>query len=35
MVFPIRLANLAEPVFGGLVDHVIGEVRRRNAPELE
>ena len=35
MVFPIRLADLAEPVFGGLVDHVIGEVRRRNAPELE
>jgi NADP-dependent 3-hydroxy acid dehydrogenase YdfG len=35
MVFPIRLANLAEPVFGGLVDHVIGEGRRRNAPELE
>ncbi|HEY1455289.1 MAG TPA: SDR family NAD(P)-dependent oxidoreductase [Candidatus Dormibacteraeota bacterium] len=29
MVAPIRLAHLAEPVFGGLMDHAIGEVRRR------
>ena len=33
MVFPLRLAQLAEPVFGGLMDHAIGEVRRRNLPE--
>jgi short-subunit dehydrogenase len=35
MVFPIRVAHLAEPVFGGLLDHALGEVRRRNVPELE
>lgn len=34
MVFPIRLVGLAEPVFGGLMDHAIGEMRRRNLPEL-
>jgi NADP-dependent 3-hydroxy acid dehydrogenase YdfG len=33
MVFPIRLANLAEPVFGGLMDQVLGEIRRRRSPE--
>jgi NADP-dependent 3-hydroxy acid dehydrogenase YdfG len=33
MVFPIRLAHLAEPVFGGLMDHAIGEVRRRALPD--
>ena len=33
MVFPLRLAQLAEPVFGGLMDHAIGEVRRRSLPE--
>jgi len=30
MVVPVRLAHLAEPVFGGLMDHAIGEIRRRN-----
>ena len=35
MVAPVRAAHLAEPVFGGLLDHVLGEVRRRNRPELE
>jgi len=33
MVLPLRLAHLAEPVFGGLMDHAIGEVRRRNLPD--
>jgi short-subunit dehydrogenase len=33
MVVPLRLAHLAEPVFGGLMDHAIGEVRRRNLPD--
>lgn len=33
MVFPVRLAQLAEPVFGGLMDHAIGEIRRRNLPD--
>lgn len=33
MVMPLRLAHLAEPVFGGLMDHAIGEIRRRNLPE--
>ena len=32
MVFPMRLVHLAEPVFGGLMDHAIGEARRRNLP---
>lgn len=32
MVFPLRLGHLAEPVFGGLLDHAMGEVRRRNLP---
>jgi NADP-dependent 3-hydroxy acid dehydrogenase YdfG len=30
IVFPMRLVHLAEPVFGGLMDHAIGEARRRN-----
>jgi NADP-dependent 3-hydroxy acid dehydrogenase YdfG len=30
MVFPLRLAHLAEPVFGGLMDHALGEIRRRD-----
>jgi len=30
MVLPLRLAHLAEPVLGGLMDHAIGEIRRRN-----
>jgi len=34
MVFPMRFATLAEPVFGGLLDHAIGEIRRRNWPDL-
>lgn len=33
MVVPMRLFHLAEPVFGGLGDHVIGEARRRTLPE--
>src|SRR5256886_4219116 len=33
MVFPLRLAQLAEPVFGGLMDHAIGEIRRRTVPD--
>ena len=33
MVFPLRLADLAEPVLGGLMDHAIGEVRRRSLPD--
>lgn len=34
MVFPIRLADLAEPVFGGLLDHAIGEIRRRSSADV-
>lgn len=34
MVFPIRLIALAEPIFGGLVDHSIGEARRLRSPHL-
>jgi NADP-dependent 3-hydroxy acid dehydrogenase YdfG len=30
IVFPMRLVQLAEPVFGGLMDHAIGEARRRS-----
>ncbi len=33
MVMRLRLVDLAEPVFGGLMDHAIGEVRRRDVPE--
>ena len=33
MVLPLRVAHLAEPVFGGLMDHAIGEVRRRGLPD--
>ncbi len=33
MVFGLRLVDLAEPIFGGLMDHAIGEVRRRNLPD--
>jgi short-subunit dehydrogenase len=29
MVFPVRLAHLAEPLVGGMMDHAIGEIRRR------
>jgi short-subunit dehydrogenase len=34
MVLPIRAAHVAEPVFGGLMDHALGELRRRASPEL-
>jgi len=30
MVFPLRLADITEPVFGGLMDHALGEIRRRS-----
>jgi short-subunit dehydrogenase len=33
MVLPLRLAHLAEPVFGGLMDHAMGEIGRRKLPE--
>jgi short-subunit dehydrogenase len=34
MVMPYRLAHLAEPVFGGLLDHAMGEARRKKSPHL-
>ncbi|HYM98085.1 MAG TPA: SDR family NAD(P)-dependent oxidoreductase [Candidatus Sulfotelmatobacter sp.] len=34
MVLPMRLGHLAEPVFGGLMDHALGEARRRVSPHL-
>ena len=34
MVLPLRAGHLAEPVFGGLMDHALGEIRRRAAPKL-
>lgn len=34
VILPYRLAKLAEPVLGGLLDHVLGEFRRRQYPEL-
>lgn len=34
IVAPLRLVHLAEPLFGGLLDHTLGEARRHNAPEL-
>ena len=34
IVFPYRLAHLVEPVAGGLLDHVLGEARRRQNPRL-
>jgi NADP-dependent 3-hydroxy acid dehydrogenase YdfG len=33
MVFPFRVAHLAEPFLGGLIDHVVGEVRRKAEPD--
>lgn len=30
IVVPFRVAHLAEPVLGGLLDHAVGEIRRRN-----
>lgn len=32
IVLPMRLVQLAEPILGGLMDHAIGEVRRRDLP---
>jgi short-subunit dehydrogenase len=34
MVAPIRAAQLAEPLFGGMMDHALGEARRLASPEL-
>src|SRR2546428_1647442 len=34
MVMPYRLAHLAEPVFGGLLDHALGEARRMKSPHV-
>lgn len=33
MVFPFRIAHLAEPFIGGLIDHVAGEMRRKAEPD--
>ena len=32
MVFPFRLAHFAEPFLGGLIDHAVGEIRRKADP---
>lgn len=34
MVLPFRLVHITEPIFGGLVDHSIGEARRLRSPHL-
>ena len=34
IIAPYRLAQLAEPIAGGLLDHVLGEARRRQNPRL-
>ena len=34
MVLPYRLVHLAEPVFGGLLDHALGEARRMKLPHV-
>ncbi len=34
MVLPYRLAHLAEPIFGGLLDHALGEARRMKSPHV-
>ena len=34
MVLPYRLAHLAEPVVGGLLDHALGEARRMKSPRI-
>jgi short-subunit dehydrogenase len=34
IIAPYRLVQLAEPVAGGLLDHVLGEARRRQNPRL-
>ena len=35
IVFPYRLAQMAEPFLGGPLDHILGEARRRQSPDLE
>jgi len=34
MVLPYRLAHMAEPFIGGLLDHALGEARRKRSPNL-
>jgi short-subunit dehydrogenase len=34
VVFPFRLAHLAEPFLGGLIDHAVGELRRKAEPDV-
>ena len=34
MHFPGRLASFFEPFLGGLLDHILGEIRRNRQPEL-
>jgi len=34
IVMPLRFAHLAEPIFGGLMDHSLGEARRLRSPHL-
>jgi short-subunit dehydrogenase len=34
VAFPFRAGKFAEPFLGGLLDHFLGEMRRRQAPEL-
>lgn len=34
MMLPYRLVHLAEPIFGGLMDHSMGEARRMRSPHL-
>jgi NADP-dependent 3-hydroxy acid dehydrogenase YdfG len=34
VVLPLRVGHVAEPVFGGLMDHALGEIRRRASPHL-
>ena len=34
IVLPLRLGDLAEPLFGGLMDQALGEIRRRASPTL-
>ncbi len=35
IVLPLRLAHMAEPLFGGLMDHSLGEARRLSSPHLD
>ena len=34
MVLPYRAAHMAEPFIGGLLDHALGEARRKRSPHL-